>query len=372
MAERSLAAVAVGSKRVELREFPLPEPHDTGGLLRVEACGVCGSDIKKYGATPMPPTILGHESVGRIARVGDTAKRRWGVSEGDQVLLEEYLPCGHCVDCRSGEFRSCNQTDNHMQGGRAIRYGSTPVEVPPALWGGYSEYQYLHPSSVIHRVPDGVPAEHAAFALPLSNGIQWTQLDAGVRMGDVVVILGPGQQGIGCLIASKAAGAGRVIVSGVSRDRSRLDLATELGADRVVDVDAESLVDVVDDVTEGLGANVVIDASGAGVASLESGIAVVHKRGTVVLASGSTGSPVRIDVTQIRRKQLRVLGVRGHSYRAVELALAIIGSGSLPLERIGGPPFNLSETEAALRAIDGRDGYDGVHAAVVPDRAAGG
>nr|MBA3737103.1 alcohol dehydrogenase catalytic domain-containing protein [Actinomycetota bacterium] len=242
MGELSLAAVAVGGKRVELQEFPLPEPLDTGGLLRVEACGVCGSDIKKYGASPMLPTILGHESVGRIARVGETAARRWGVSEGDRVLLEEYLPCGHCVDCRSGEFRSCNQTDNHLQSG-AIRYGSTPVEVPPALWGGYSEYQYLHPSSVIHRVPDGVPAEQAAFALPLSNGIQWTQLDAGVRMGDVVVILGPGQQGIGCLIASKAAGAGRVIVSGLSRDRARLELARELGADRVVDVDVESLVE---------------------------------------------------------------------------------------------------------------------------------
>jgi threonine dehydrogenase-like Zn-dependent dehydrogenase len=224
---------------------------------------------------------------------------------------------------------------------------------------------------VIHRVPDGVAADRAAFALPLSNGIQWTQLDAGVRMGDVVVILGPGQQGIGCLIASKTAGAGQVIVSGLSRDRARLELAVELGADRVVDVEQDSLVDVVDDATRGVGANVVIDASGAGVASLETAIDVVHKRGTVVLASGSTGSPVRIDVTQIRRKQLRVLGVRGHSYRAVELALAIVGSGSLPLDRIGGPPFKLSETEAALRAIEGRDGYDGVHAAVVPDRTLG-
>lgn len=370
MAEWSLAAVAVGAKRVELQEFPLPEPHDTGGLLRVEACGVCGSDIKKYGALSMLPTILGHESVGRIVRVGETASRRWGVSEGDRVLLEEYIPCGHCVDCRSGEFRSCNQTDNHLGAG-GIRYGSTPVEVPPALWGGYSEYQYLHPSSVIHQVPDGVPADQAAFALPLSNGIQWTQLDADVRMGDVVVILGPGQQGIGCLIASKAAGAGLVIVSGLSRDRARLELAVELGADRIVDVDRESLVDVVDDATHGLGANVVIDASGAGVTSLETTLAAVHKRGTVVLASGNTGGPVPVDVIQIRRKQLRVLGVRGHSYRAVELALAIIGAGSLPLDRIGGLPFKLSETETALQAIDGRDGYDRVHAAVVPDRALG-
>ena len=364
----SLAAVAIGSKRVELEEFPLPELHDTGGLLRVEACGVCGSDIKKYSALSMMPTILGHESVGRIDRVGDTASRRWGVSEGDRVLLEEYLPCGHCADCRSGEFRSCNQTDNHLQAG-AIRYGSTPVDVPPALWGGYSEYQYLHPSSVIHRVPHDVLPEHAAFALPLSNGIQWTQLDAGVRMGDLVVIQGPGQQGIGCLIASKAAGAGSVIVSGLARDRTRLELAVELGADRVVDVDHESLVDVVDDETHGRGANVVIDVSGAGATSLEAAVVVAQKRGTIVLASGSAVSTAPLDVGLIRRKQLRVLGVRGHSFRAVELALGIIGDGVLPLGRIGGPPFGLSETRAALQAIEGRDEHAGVHAAVVPDGA---
>ncbi len=250
MPETSVAAVAVGDKRVELDEFPLPGPDDTAGLLRVEACGVCGSDIKKYSATSMSPTILGHESVGRIERVGSTAARRWGVAEGDRVLIEEYLPCGHCADCRSGEFRSCSQTDNQLTKG-AIRYGSTPVDVPPALWGGYSEYQYLHPSSVIHVAPDGVPAEHVAFALPLSNGIQWAQLDAGVRMGDVVVIQGPGQQGIGSVIASKAAGASMVIVSGLGRDAKRLELARDLGADRVVDIEQEPLVDVVDDATGG-------------------------------------------------------------------------------------------------------------------------
>lgn len=357
--------MAVGGRQLELGEFPLPPPQQTGGLLRVEACGVCGSDIKKYSARSMAPTILGHESVGRIERVGEIASRRWGVSEGDRVLLEEYLPCGHCADCRSGEFRSCSQTDNHGPAG-AIRYGSTPVEVPPALWGGYSEFQYLHPNSVIHRVPDGVLPEHATFALPLSNGIQWTQFDAGVRMGDAVVIQGPGQQGIGCLIASKAAGAAVVIVSGLARDRRRLELARELGADRVVDVEHEDLVEVVREVTGGREADVVIDASGAGATTLSIALAAAKKRGTVVLAAGSSEEAAPVDINQIRRKQLVVRGVRGHSYRAVELALHIISSGSLPLGRIGGRTFALSESMAAMQAIEGRDGFDGVHVTVVP------
>lgn len=370
MAERSVAAVAVGGKTVELDEFPLPDPHETSGLLRVEACGVCGSDIKKYSATTMLPTILGHESVGRVERLGGLAARRWGVEEGDRVLLEEYLPCGHCAECRSGEFRSCDQTDNHGPSA-AIRYGSTPVEVPPALWGGYSEFQYLHPSSVLHRVPDGVLPNHAAFALPLSNGIQWTQLDAGLRMGDVVVIQGPGQQGIGCLIASKAAGAGTVIVSGLGRDRARLTLAVELGADHVVDVEQQDLVEVVEDVTEGRLADLVIDSSGAGAPTLASALSVVRKRGIVVLASGSASDAASVDVNLIRRKQLRVLGVRGHSYRAVELALQIIGGSSLPLDRVSGKTFPLAATLSALRAIEGTNGFDGVHATVIPTARAG-
>ena len=367
MGERSVAAVAVGGRRVEIDEFPLPDPDDSSGLLRVEACGVCGSDIKKYSATTMSPTILGHESVGRIERVGATAARRWGVEEGDRVLLEEYLPCGHCAECRSGEFRSCSQTDNHGPT-EAIRYGSTPVQVPPALWGGYSQYQYLHPTSVIHKVPGGVSSPHAAFALPLSNGIQWTQLDARVGMGDVVVIQGPGQQGIGCLIASKAAGAAQVIVSGLSRDAARLRLATELGADRVVDVESEDLVEVVEDATGGRLADVTVDTSGAGASTLAHAVSVARKRGTVVLASGSASNAAAVDLNTIRRKQLVVRGVRGHSYRAVELALQIVGGGTLPLDRIGGRSFGLADTVDALRAIEGTDGFDGVHATVVPER----
>ena len=365
MGERSIAAVAVGSKVVEIEEFPLPDEHETAGLLRVEACGVCGSDIKKYSARTMLPTILGHESVGRIERIGGLAARRWGVEEGDRVLLEEYLPCGHCAECRSGEFRSCNQTDNHGPSG-AIRYGSTPVEVPPALWGGYSEFQYLHPSSVLHRVPEGVLPNLATFALPLSNGIQWTQLDAGLRMGDVVVIQGPGQQGIGCLIAAKAAGAGQVIVSGLARDRRRLALALELGADTVVDVEEHDLVEVVQERSGGRLADLAIDSSGAGASTLANALAVVRKRGTVVLASGSAADAASVDVNEIRRKQLVVRGVRGHSYRAVELALQIIGGGSVPLERLSGRTFPLEETRSALQAIEGTDGFDGVHATVVP------
>lgn len=364
-AERAVAVVALGGRRLELSEFPLPVPDEAGGLLRVEACGVCGSDIKKYSVESMAPTILGHETVGRVERVGSIAARRWGVSEGDRVLLEEYLPCGHCEDCRSGEFRSCSQTDHHGVVG-AIRYGSTPIDVPPALWGGYSEFQYLHPSSVLHRVPEGITPEHAAFALPLSNGIQWTQLDATMRMGDAVLIQGPGQQGIGCLLASKAAGAGLVVVSGLAKDRKRLELASRLGADAVIDIDRQDLVATVEQVTGGRLMDLVVDATGAGPVTFSAALDAVRKRGTVVLASGSVAGPAPFDINRIRRKQIVVRGVRGHSYHAVELALQLFAAGSVPLDVLGGTRYPLSEATKAFQAIDGSGELDGVHATVVP------
>ena len=364
MGTSSLAAVATGRRVLHLDEFPVPETEPTAGLLRVEACGVCGSDLKKYSAASMRPTILGHETVGRIERAGSVAASHLGVREGDRVLLEEYLPCGHCVDCRSGEFRSCTRTDTQRAG--FLRYGSTPVEVPPALWGGYSQYQYLHLDSVLHQVPEGLAPEHATFALPLGNGFQWAQLDGGVRTGDTVVIEGPGQQGLGCLLAAKAAGAGRVIVSGLSRDARRLRLAVELGADHTVDVEADSLPEMVGKVTGGRGADVVIDNSGAGAATLTTALRVTRKRGTVVLASGAAAGGADVDLNLIRKRQVTVKGVRGHSYAAVEMALAYLASGAVPLDLVCGPPLGLNQVGRALQTTAGLVDTEAPHVSVAP------
>lgn len=362
MGARSVAAAAMGAGRFEAMELELPALGPNDGLLRVEVSGICGSDLKKYRRERMRPTILGHEVVGRIERLGAEAADRWGVAEGDRVLLEEYLPCGHCFACRSGEFRACEVTDNAKDG--AIRYGSTPTDVPPGLWGGNSQFQFLHPSSVLHRVPDHVPAEHVGFAIPLSNGFQWSQRDGGVGYGDTVLVQGPGQQGIANVIGSKAAGARRVIVSGRSTDVDRLKVAGLLGADRTVNVDEEDVVEIVAELTGGGGADVVIDVSGGGAVTLGVALRAVRRGGTVVSASGA--GPGELDLDSIRKKQITLRGVRGHSFWSVEAALELIASGDLDLGLVCSAPYSLDQIADAYAAAADGGAERSLHVSVGP------
>jgi threonine dehydrogenase-like Zn-dependent dehydrogenase len=359
----SLAAVATKPRHTELREFAIPEVAPDAGLLRVDAAGICGSDWPMYLREKPGPRILGHEMIGTIEKLGDIARERWGVKEGDVVALEEYLPCGHCEYCRTGEYRSCLETDTRISG--SIRYGSTPITREPALWGGYSQYLYMHPRTVIHRVPPGIPLHVAAMALPIGNGFQWAFLDGGAGPGKTVVIQGPGQQGLGCLIAAKSVGADTIIVSGLRRDERRLAVARELGANHTVVVDEEDLGEAVKRVTAGRMADIVIDASGGGPAIVNPALALLRKRGVLLIAARKGGID-GFDLDQIIAKQIVLRGTRGHSFEAVELALRTMALGRFPLERMSSHVVGLSELDRALKMVGGEGDERSIHITVAP------
>lgn len=362
MVEKVLAATLVAPKRFELCEYDMPEVPPDGGGLKIERCGVCGSDVSGWERVPAGPKIMGHENLGFIAKIGSEAARRWGVKEGDRVALEEYLPCGVCSMCRSGEHRFCPQTDP-SGGADSLWYGSTPVSVAPSLWGGYSQHMYLHPGAVIHRMPHHVPPSEAAFFLPLANGFEWACNYGGAGLGKTVVVQGPGQQGLACVLAAKMTGASCIIVSGLGRDAARLRVAENLGADHTINVGEEDLIERVSAITGGRGADVVVNVTGGGEGTVAEGMAIAGFNGTVVL--GGAGAQ-QISTGGAGRKNLTLKWAHGHSYRSVELAIQCIASGQYPIGEVTTHHFGLKDVALAIQSVAGEGIPGAIHVSVDP------
>jgi threonine dehydrogenase-like Zn-dependent dehydrogenase len=359
----------VGPREFEMRELALPEIGDDAAIMKIEACGICGSDI--HGAErmgPGGPRILGHENVGLIYRIGKKASDKWQVKEGDRVALEEYVPCGACKYCRSDDFRFCAQTDMGSAGaGPRLWYGSTPIAVEGTLWGGYSQYMYVHPNAVVHKVPKSIPAQHAAAFLPFSNGVEWAYGYGQVGLGDSIWIQGPGQQGLACVIAAKAAGAQCIIVSGLSTvDSRRLEVAKELGADYTIFADQEEdIVKRVMDLTGGEGCNVTVNVTGAGRDLVAQSIKTAAKtKANIVLPAAG---PEVINVGSMGRKKIALKQANGHSFKAVELAIQFIASGKLPMDHISTHTFPMSKAMEAIDTVAGKANGGGIHVSIIPE-----
>jgi threonine dehydrogenase-like Zn-dependent dehydrogenase len=362
-AKTTLAAVMTSPRQTELREFPLPEIPTDAGLLRVVATGICGSDWGKYLSDKFAPCILGHEIVGYVEKLGDAARYRWGVKEGDYVALEEYLPCGHCEYCRTGEYRSCLETDHFNPEG--VRYGSTPLRVAPSLYGGYSQYLYMHPRTVIHPLPANVAPHIAAMALPLGNGFQWAYLDGGAGPGKTIVIMGPGQQGLGCVVAAKVAGCDNIVIVGLGRDRNRFDTAMKLGATHALAIDEEDVRARIKDITGGSMADIVIEVTSAGPEIINGGLSLLKKRGQM-LCTAWKKSAVPLDIDRLIRYQANLRGVRGHSYESVELAINTMKSKKYPLDLISTHVLGLEDVDRALKIVGGEANERSIHITVEP------
>jgi threonine dehydrogenase-like Zn-dependent dehydrogenase len=360
------AAVKVGVEQTEIQSFPLPEVTFDTGLLRIEACGVGGSDPELYRRATRIPAIMGHEIVGTVEEFGAAAAQRWGVAAGDRVALHEYLPCWHCRWCLQGDFRLCVEADFFTPHDHdPLRYGMSTCATPPHLWGGNAEMLFIASNAVIHKVPSGMDATLATLGIPFGNGFQWAVYDGGTKPGSNVLVIGAGQQGLGCAFAAKIAGATTVILAGLKRDRSRLALGLQIGADLAIDTESESLRERVLHATGGDGVDVVVDTTSDPTGSVVADALAVAAKGAFLSLNGLRQS---IPIGDIKRNYLTVRAPRGHSYRAVEMALRTLASTSLPVADVCSHTFGLGEVHQAIRATAGRDIPDAIHVTVDPWR----
>ena len=348
MAGTSRAATLVAPNKIEIRDYPLPEIPLDGGLIAVERAGVCGSDVKYFhGKIELPlPIILGHEILGRVAKLGRAAAAIHGLKEGDRIILKGALGCGRCADCRRGAGRFCKKRTNY--GGR------TTCVNPPHLFGGFADYVYLAPDVLATKVSDDLLPEAAVLVgAVMANGFQWAVRHGGVKMGDYVLIQGPGQQGLACAFAARHAGAARIFVTGIGRDARRLQLAERFGAHRTVDVEKENVVEVVRAETGGAMADVVIDVSGSPKA-IQTSVECVRRQGTMVLA-GLTGdatvTPMLMD--KIVWGEIRLQGAFTADNDAVEATMRLLEATKFPVEEMVSHVFALEETERCIRAVGG-------------------
>ena len=251
------AVVIHGREDYRLERVPVPVPGPGEALVKVQAVGICASDLKCFHGAPMywgdgpvPPNVdllatPGHEFVGEIVAVDDLGRQRWSVDTGDRVVAEQIVPCWKCRFCRRGQYWMC--APHNIFGFRRV------------VNGAMAEYMIFPADAIVHKVSHDVPAAHAAFAEPLSCALHAVER-ARIEFGDVVVVAGCGPIGLGMIAGARAKSPAHVIA--LDHVPAKLDLAAECGADITINVGTDDADAVVRDLTEGYGADVYLDATG--------------------------------------------------------------------------------------------------------------
>jgi erythritol/L-threitol dehydrogenase len=356
-AETMSAVVCHGPEDYRLEELPVPDPGPGEVLVRVEAVGICASDLKCYhGATKFwgdaerpayveRGVVPGHEFVGRVVELDDQARAHWGVELGDRVVSEQIVPCWECRYCRRGQYWMCAPHDIHG--------------FKRATPGAMASYMVFPAAAIVHRVSADLPAHHAAFAEPLSCALHAVER-ADIHFDDVVAVAGCGPIGLGMIAGAAAKHAARVVALDVSD--SRLELARRCGADLVVNVGRDDPLPLIASLTEGYGADVYLEGSGHP-AAVGQGLRLLRKLGTYV-EYGVFGADATVDWSIISDdKELDVRGAHlgPHCWPA---AIRMLESGTLPMDQICSHQLPLEEFQRGLDLVG--DGSTSVKVSLIP------
>jgi threonine dehydrogenase-like Zn-dependent dehydrogenase len=367
---KSKAMVQVDDRRLELIEHPVPALPTGGALLRVEACGLCGSDVAQYDGEPVRtgvvsyPVIPGHEPVGIIEDIHPDAQRLWNLRVGDRVAVEPHLSCGLCQSCLTGSYHMCRRV---RPSGGLSAYGYMPLTEGHGLWGGYSEYLALSQRTVLHKLPDNMSARLASLYQAIAAGVRWAVQLPETAMGDRALILGAGQRGLGAVVACREAGASQIIVTGRSSDRHKMSLARTLGAHAVIDVDTENTVDRVGELTAGRGVDVVVDTVPLATAPLLDAVEVARPGATIILGGLKGSNAISLLTDRILFKELIIKGAYSQGAEAYIEAFRLLDRYSKDLMQLHTHAFPLEEAETAIRTLGGRvAGEEAISVCLIP------
>ena len=360
--ESSFAMVQTGVRELTAQDIPLPQIDDNSAILQIEACGICGSDYEQYEGvlgTPMP-VVPGHEPLGRIAAIGDQAARRWNVDVGDRVAVETMISCHTCSTCLGGRY--------HLCGSRRI-YSYIPLSDEPGLWGSYAQYMFVDANSVVHPMDPKLPAEIAVMFNPLGAGYRWAVEVPETKIGDDVLIMGPGQRGLSSVIACREAGARKIIVTGLAADSEKLKLAKLYGATHTIDVENDNARERVREITGGAGVNVVVDVSSYAVEPVVDALSFCSMGGTIVLAGVKGGKAIPNFISDIVvGKEITIKGAIGVTSSGYESAIRTIESGIVPMAAMHTHNFKLEEAELAIKTLARQvPGDESIHSCLIPE-----
>src|SRR5689334_2437607 len=276
---------------LEVVEMPEPGIGPDDVLVKVRACGICGSDVHGLdGSTGrrLPPLVMGHEAAGEVVRCGSNVT---DLKPGERVTFDSTVYCGRCFFCARGEFNLCDNREV---------LGVSPG--PYRRHGAFAEYVSV-PRRIMYRLPDNLSFEQAALIEAVSVGVHAVNLTP-ITLGDTAVVVGSGMIGLLTIQAVKHAGAGRVIA--IDTDDGRLRLARELGAIEAFNPKTCDAPAAVRAMTEGRGAAVALECVGA-TEPIRTAIECVRKGGAVTLV-GNIAPEINLPLQAVVTRQIRVQG----------------------------------------------------------------
>lgn len=332
---RALRKLAHGDGNVELTELPVPEPAPDEVLVAVKHVGICGSDLHIVHDTHPnhPPVTLGHEFSGVVHAIGERVE---GWAPGDRVVSELHgAACGECRLCRTGNMFAC------------------PNKRPIGWWtdGAYADYIRV-PAWLLHRVPDDLSLVHATLTEPLAVCLNAFER-APIEPESFVAVVGPGPIGILAALAARAAGARAVALVGRSSSAERLELARHLDIDHVIEGEADLAEAEILALTQGLGADTVVEAGGSE-AAVRTSLRLTRKLGTVI-ALGVHAGDFRIPWNDAVFKALTMVFSFSANYLAFERSLSLLARGSVPADALQSGRMPLERWQDAFQALERRE-----------------